>query len=1120
MFNGRKILLPNGDKIEIKETGLLTIPKTTISQQVNILPKLSSASLLSVGKFTDAGCEAHFTKNEAIILKDNKPILKGIRNKRDGLYDIAIPAIIQDNTLNMDQSETPKLNVIIQVDKNKAELAQFLHATLFSPTVRTLQKAILNNHFLSWPGIEKVQFDKLVENSIPMAMGHLHQERRNLRSTKTEEDKQMQDEIECFFPQQEKEKVNMTFSILQPYAPKSKAYGDLTGQFPYKSSNGNRYIYVLYDYDSNAILVHPIPNRQAQTISCAWTTLTERLMKNGHRYENFILDNEISSDLKQAFKKYEIEYQCVPPKIHRRNAAERAIQTFKNHFLAGLATCDDQFPIQEWDKLLPQAEITLNLLRRARQNSMLSAYAYLFGAYNFNKHPMVPPGTKAVVHKKPADRSSWAYHGMTGWYVGPTLEHYRCVKVYLPKTHATVIADTVKFIPSQVPFPYTDNDTFLKQTIGDLLALLKNKKSKMNVPKIMFGDEIQNSIQEIATILKQNKLQGMQNSAKETRVVSRPQQNVATQPRAVITKIKIPALPSMETFKNAWEQANRKEIVNHIFENDKKLTIDKLLEGPTKNTWLKSLDNELGRLSDGFNHIKGTNTIAFIYKHQVPENKKVTYANMVCDYRPLKEEKYRVRLTVGGDKLVCEFDVASPAASILEAKVLINSVISDANKGARFLTLDIKDFFLCSHLKDPEYMRIKAKYFSKEFRDKYMLHKKIHADGYVYCIIQRGMYGLKQAAILAYKQLIQNLDKFGYEPIEGTTGMWHHRTRRTKFALCVDDFGVKYFTKEDAIHLVDALKTNYVITEDWTGSNYCGFKIKWDYQKRFVDISMPNYIQSALQKYDHKKPKKPEYAPFRYNRPIYGRNHQIIEAEQPLDILPKKQITTVQSKIGTCLYYARGVDPTILTALNELATEQACPTEKTEKDLVKLFDYLSTYPNAVIRYVAGPMQLRVESDASYLVLKGAKSRVAGHFYLQPHKNYFNTTPQNGPVHTECSTLKNVVCSAAEAECGGLFVNCQKAIEIRRLLEALGHPQEPTEVKTDNSTAASFVHDTMRMKRAKTWDMRWNWLRQKQQRLIFKILWEKGARNKADYFTKHHPPNHHRERRYDYLLKGT
>ena len=107
---------------------------------------------------------------------------------------------------------------------------------------------------------------------------------------------------------------------------------------------------------------------------------------------------------------------------------------------------------------------------------------------------------------------------------------------------------------------------------------------------------------------------------------------------------------------------------------------------------------------------------------------------MVCDYKPLKTEKYRVQLTVGGDKLTCDFDVARPATSILEKKLILNSVISDAHKGARFLTLDIKDFFLYLTLEHPEYMRIKAKYFSKDFREQYNLHKKMNKDGYIYIV--------------------------------------------------------------------------------------------------------------------------------------------------------------------------------------------------------------------------------------------------------------------------------------------------------------------------------------------------------------------------------------------------
>ena len=123
-------------------------------------------------------------------------------------------------------------------------------------------------------------------------------------------------------------------------------------------------------------------------------------------------DNEISTELKNAFKKYKIKYECVPPKIHRRNTAERAIQTFKNHFLAGLATCDPKFLITELDRLLQQAEITLNLLRQSRQNTKLSAYSHLFGPYNYNKNPMIPPGKKVIVHKKPSNRLSWGYHGV------------------------------------------------------------------------------------------------------------------------------------------------------------------------------------------------------------------------------------------------------------------------------------------------------------------------------------------------------------------------------------------------------------------------------------------------------------------------------------------------------------------------------------------------------------------------------------------------------------------------------------------------------------------------------------------------------------------------------------
>ena len=136
-----------------------------------------------------------------------------------------------------------------------------------------------------------------------------------------------------------------------------------------------------------------------------------------------------------------------------------------------------------------------------------------------------------------------------------------------------------------------------------------------------------------------------------------------------------------------------REKLNHIFDtNGHKESIDSLLRGSQAETWSGSLSNEFGRLAQGIHDVKGNDVVDFIPKSEVPSNRIVTYANMVCDYRPHKDEKHRVRLTVGGDVLPYDDDSASPAASLLETKLLLNSTISDASRGARFMTLDIKDF--------------------------------------------------------------------------------------------------------------------------------------------------------------------------------------------------------------------------------------------------------------------------------------------------------------------------------------------------------------------------------------------------------------------------------------------
>ena len=157
------------------------------------------------------------------------------------------------------------------------------------------------------------------------------------------------------------------------------------------------------------------------------------------------------------------------------------------------------------------------------------------------------------------------------------------------------------------------------------------------------------------------------------------------------------------------------------------------------------------------------------------------------------------------------------------------------------------------------------------------------------------------------------------------------------------------------------------------------------------------------------------------------------------------------------------------------------------------------------------MILHVHSDASYLSAPKARSRIAGYFHLtkQNHKTepYFNA-----PIHVECKVLKHVMSSAAEAELGALFQNCKVAEIIRTTLREMGHPQTATEVITDNSTACGIANHNMKLKQSKTMDMCFFWVRDRVDQNHFRINWERGSVNRADYFTKHHAPAHHKRMR--------
>ena len=123
------------------------------------------------------------------------------------------------------------------------------------------------------------------------------------------------------------------------------------------------------------------------------------------------------------------------------------------------------------------------------------------------------------------------------------------------------------------------------------------------------------------------------------------------------------------------------------------------------------------------------------------------------------------------------------------------------------------------------------------------------------------MYNLKQATKLDSDNIIKVLQPYGYSPDPISPNIWKHHTRPTKFCLCVDDFRVKYFSTDDLHHLIMALQTTFEISIDKTGDKYYGLQLKWNYPQGFVDVSMPTFIKSILEKLQHPPPSKPQHSP-------------------------------------------------------------------------------------------------------------------------------------------------------------------------------------------------------------------------------------------------------------------
>jgi hypothetical protein len=375
----------------------------------------------------------------------------------------------------------------------------------------------------------------------------------------------------------------------------------------------------------------------------------------------------------------------VPHHCHCRNAAECAIRTIKEYFVAGLSSVYPTFPLQLWYRLLLQAEITLNLLQTSRLHPQLSSAAHFHGLVDYNKAAFAPPVCKIIAHAKPGKRRTWAPHGPHVYSLGPAMHHYLCQNVYISATASERIVDTLEFFPHNHPMSQLSSTNRFIMAAKDMTDALQNPH-----PEVPFAHMGGDTIKALADLASTFKLKLRQTSpptrpaapstvnkrtclAKSSDpILASPMPPPQTRPQTTIHTHDVTNAPTPSEGGHAGDAqpvtsegahslaasrspqpftkrflrhghfshghrprkhplvsaASRKRL--HPPRHRKRNGIHGAYEGPRlQPLWKRGFGNECGRLFQGTRDIPGTDTCFFIKLTNIPKVRKITYGKIV-----------------------------------------------------------------------------------------------------------------------------------------------------------------------------------------------------------------------------------------------------------------------------------------------------------------------------------------------------------------------------------------------------------------------------------------------------------------------------------------------------------
>ena len=518
------------------------------------------------------------------------------------------------------------------------------------------------------------------------------------------------------------------------------------------------------------------------------------------------------------------------------------------------------------------------------------------------------------------------------------------------------------------------------------------------------------------------------------------------------------------------------------------------LSGPDSALWMTAGGAELTKL------VRDTATMRPVMTCP----RKPTY------YNPVPREKWkgyierRVRGVGGGDRCYVDYPVATHTCPMSVFKILLHATVSE---NSHFGSLDLTDFFLGSLMPAPEYLIIMAAQFTPALLDTLGITPFLQTDSkgrsYFFTEVSKTMYGFRQAGFHANEQVIAHLLSHGYYQTQPC--LFTHTTDPIVFCLVVDDYGVKYTHVAQFHRLVDCLSLLYHVKASPVATSFLGFTISHDRQARTIALSMPSYIPNMLARF---RPEgvPPARSPSIYTPPSYGSSAPQLSPTDTSAPASPAQIEELPQAIGSLLYYARALDCTMLPAVTTLSSLQSAPTLNVIAKLNRLLGYCSAFPDHQLIFRPSRVLLQTHSDASFNSLPRSGSKSGGHHTLGNHDPAFH----NAPIDVDSSRIPVVTSSAADAELAAAYGNARSAHFHRATLQNIGYPQPPSPIFCDNECAIGISSSSVKQKKSKSMDMRFNWLRDRVSQHHFYLPYIPSLKNIADFFTKPLPVHRHAE----------